>query len=83
MSGLFLKFFGPLDKSACVYFLAISAIFFILLLLTIGKEIIYILRNYKSINFKIFTGGLLLIFNLFLAYVVNRLLYTMCNKSLA
>jgi hypothetical protein len=29
------------------------------------------------------TSGVIILFNIFLAYFVNRLLYTMCNKSLA
>jgi len=83
MSDLITQYFTPLDKSSCFYFLIITVIFFILLLFAILGEIIYVIINIKSINFKVFTNGLLLIFNLFIAYFVNRLLYSMCSRSLA
>lgn len=79
----FMSFFGPLDKSLCVYFLIISIIFFITLLLVLTSEVIYILQNFNRINFKMISSGIIILFNIFIAYFVNRLLYTMCNKSLA
>jgi hypothetical protein len=79
----FMSFFGPLDKSACVYFLIISILFFISLLLVLGSEVIYVSQNLNRINFKMLSSGIIILFNLFIAYFVNRLLYTMCNKSLA
>jgi hypothetical protein len=81
MSDLFSNYFGPLDKSSCVYFLIISGIFFVLLVVAIFSNIIWLIKNYKQLNLRILTGGVLLTFNIFLAYFVNRLLYTMCNKS--
>jgi len=79
----FMSFFGPLDKSACVYFLIISVIFFIGLLLLLGSEIIYVLQNFNKLNFRVISTGVIILFNMFIAYFVNRLLYTICNKSLA
>jgi hypothetical protein len=76
-------YFGPLDKQACVYFLFLTMLFFALLIFTIIGEIMYVIRRYKEIDFRVFTSGVLLLFNSFLAYFVNRLLYTMCSKSLA
>ena len=83
MSGLTTKFFGPLDKGSCVYFLVISVIFFIALVILLGNEIIYIIQNIGKLNMRLVTNGFIIIFNVFVAYFVNRLLYTMCNKSLA
>ena len=83
MSGFMTNFFGPLDKGSCVYFLIMTGIFFILLLIAIVADIYWIIKNYKQFNLRILTGGVVMLFNLFLAYFVNRLLYTMCNKSLA
>jgi hypothetical protein len=77
------KFFGPLDKGSCVYFFIISCIFFVLLVVAIFSNMIWLIKNYKQLNLRILTGGVVLTFNIFLAYFVNRLLYTMCNKSLA
>jgi hypothetical protein len=76
------NYFGPLDKNSCVYFLVISLIFFILLVIAIFTQLFWVFNNYKQLNFKILTGGLVMVFNIFLAYFVNRLLYTMCTKSL-
>ena len=75
--------FGPLDKNSCNYFLMISVIFFISLLIFFISELIYLVKNFDKLNFKLISGGLIMLFNLFLAYFVNRLLYTMCNKSLS
>ena len=83
MSDFMSKYFGPLDKSSCVYFLIISVIFFILLLVAIFGNIFWIIKNYKKVDFKMISGGVVMLFNIFLAYFVNRLLFTMCTKSLA
>lgn len=77
------KFFGPLDKGACVYFLIISMIFFVTLIILTVTEVFHIIKNFKNMSFRTLTAGIILLFNAFLAYFVNRLLYSMCNKSLA
>ena len=83
MSDFMTTYFGPLDKNSCVYFLILTMLFFALLIFTIIGELIFIVKNFKELDFRIFTSGVLLLFNSFLAYFVNRLLYTMCSKSLA
>ncbi len=83
MSDLMNKLFGPLDKSACVYFLIISVLFFISLIVLLGTELLYIVRNLGRINFRTLSSGLIIMFNVFVAYFVNRLLYTMCSKTLS
>ena len=83
MNGSFSDFFGPLDKSSCVYFLIISVIFFVGLIILIINEFYYIAININKLNFRMITSGVIILFNIFLAYFVNRLLYTMCNKSLS
>ncbi len=83
MSDLMKSFFGPLDKGACVYFLIISVLFFITLILLLGTEIIHVVKNFGKLNFRAVTSGIIILFNVFIAYFVNRLLYTMCSKSLA
>jgi hypothetical protein len=77
------NYFGPLDKGSCVYFLIISVIFFVLLVVALFTQLLWVVKNFKQLNFRILTGGLVMLFNIFLAYFVNRLLYTMCTKSLA
>ena len=83
MSGLMTNFFGPLDKGACVYFLIISVLFFVSLVILLATEVVYIIKNFGKLNFRSVSSGLIILFNIFIAYFVNRLLYTMCNKSLS
>ena len=79
----FSSIYGPLDKQACVYFFALTIFFFIVLVFALLGELFYLIKNYKNITGKHVVNGILILFNMFLAYFVNRLLYTMCSKSLA
>jgi hypothetical protein len=83
MTNFMSMFFGPLDKSSCVYFFILTIIFFVGLLILIFNEMIYILQNLNKLNMRMLSSGVIIIFNIFVAYFVNRLLYTMCSKSLA
>ncbi len=83
MSNLMSMFFGPLDKSSCVYFLIICGIFFISLVMVLASELMFMVMHFNKLNFRVISNGVLILFNVFLAYFVNRLLYTMCTKSLA
>lgn len=75
-------FFGPLNKNACFYFLILTILFFIGLILVSVNEIYFIITNLNRLNLKMISYGFIVIFNIFIAYFVNRLLYTMCSKSL-
>ena len=83
MSDFMTTYFGPLNKEACNYFLFFTMLFFVMLVLTIIMEIVFVFKNFQKLDFRTFTSGVLLLFNSFLAYFVNRLLYSMCSKSLA
>ena len=83
MSDLMSTFFGPLDKQSCVYFLFLSILFFAMLVFAIITELLFIIKNFKTLDLRILSSGILLLFNAFIAYFVNRLLYTICIKSLA
>lgn len=76
-------YFGPLDKDSCRYFLFLAMFFFLMLVIALLTDAIWIIKNYKSINSKTFSNAILMLFNIFIAYFVNRLLYSMCSKSLA
>ena len=76
------RFFGPLDKAACNYFLVISAFFLFLLIMGFLSEVVYLVKNYRDLRFRTVLAGVVLLFNSFLAYFVNRILYNMCNKTL-
>jgi len=77
------QYFGPLDKNSCLYFLILTVIFFIGLVSVLITEILYIIQNYNKLNFRMVSAGVVILFNIFLAYFVNRLMYSMCVKSLA
>jgi len=83
MSSLQNIIFGPLSSESCIYFFFLTAVFFFFLVVTLIAGILMVIRRPKEFTFKVAVHGLLLFFNIFLAYFVNRLLYTMCNKSLA
>ena len=82
MQDLMAMFFGPLSKQSCVYFLILSMLFFVILVFTLFADLFFILKNFQTLNYKHFQNGTLIGFNLFIAYFVNRLMYTMCSKSL-
>ncbi len=82
MQDLMAMFFGPLSRQSCVYFLILSMIFFTVLVFTLLADLYFIIKNYKIMDYKFVQGGTLIGFNLFIAYFVNRLMYTMCAKSL-
>ena len=78
----FASIYGPLDKQACVYFSAVAIFFFILLVFGLIAELFYLLKNYKKLDTRHFINGIVVLFNIFIAYFVNRLLYNMCSRSL-
>ena len=81
MFELLKSFFGPLDKGACVYFFFITVFFFIMFVILLVFELFFIIRNYKYITFNtLYQGGYSYLFNIFLVYLTNRILFTMCTK---
>lgn len=77
------KLLGPLDKQSCIYFFVLAAFFLVVLIATLLSEIYFIITHYKELNRRLMMNGILMLFNVFVAYFVNRLLYSMCSKSLA
>ena len=73
--------FGPLSSQACVYFYALSIICFFVATLALLSGVVYIAKRGRF-EMKNMYSGLLITANMYLAYFVNRLLYTMCTKSL-
>lgn len=80
MSNFMLRFFGPLSKDYCNYFLFLAMFFFFFLVLFVIFNIYYLIKNFKSIKSADLMSSFLMILNLLIAYFVNRLLYTMCIK---
>ena len=78
-----MNLFGPLDRKYCNYFYYMSVLSFIIFCLTfigIIFSIFHLIKNKKSTLNVFFSSNLLI--SSFLAYLVNRLMYTICNKSL-
>lgn len=83
MASLFENLLGPLDKSACLYFYILSVLFLFVFIFFVFGGIVFFIRRRKQMTTDFVIKGLLMLFNAFLAYFINRLLYTMCSKSLA
>jgi len=82
MASLMSNLFGPLNKSACYYFLIISSLFLLVFTFIIITEGIRLIISKEKIPKGYFSTGLILLFNIFLGYFINRLMYNMCIKSL-
>lgn len=82
MRDFIASFFGPLSRQSCVYFLILSMLFFAVLVFTLLADLFFILKNFRTLDYKHIQTGTLIGFNLFIAYFVNRLMYTMCSRSL-
>ena len=75
-------YFGPLGEEYCVYFYALSIFFGIAFVLTVISVITYMFTHFNKINMSVLMHSFFLVLNSFLAYLVNRLLHTMCMKSI-
>ena len=76
-------FFGPLSKDSCLYFYILTILCFISLVIVLLTEVYFIIMHFNKFNLKSFQRWVLILCNVFIAYFVNRLFYTMCAKSLA
>jgi hypothetical protein len=74
--------FTPLDKKYCDYFYYLSVItycFFIFMILSLVWGLIF---HSKKFDLYICLNSISLIISFFLSYFVNRLMYSMCVRSL-
>lgn len=76
------KYFGPLPRDYCIYFYIMSIMFGILLALSAVSMTIYIVTHLNKLRMPFVINGMLVLFNLFLGYIANRLLHTMCIKAI-
>lgn len=73
--------FGPLTKEYCLYFYYLSIFSYILFVVyVIGFLYTTLMSNKMSSQY--ITSHLLVMLHLFLGYFYNRLLHTMCVKSI-
>ena len=75
-------YFGPLGEEYCVYFYALSIFFGITFVLSVISIVSYMIMHVNKINMTFLIHTFFLLLNSFLAYLVNRLLHTMCMKSI-
>ena len=64
----FSSIYGPLDKQACVYFMFLTVVFFIILVLTLLSEVFFLIKNYKNITRGNIVTGILMLINIFIVY---------------
>lgn len=76
------KFFGPLPREYCVYFSILAIFFGFVFLVSLGSFLGVLIFNFKKVNTMFIVNGVMVLINTFLAYLVNRLLHTMCVKSI-
>ena len=82
MNNFMNTYFGPLGEEYCVYFYALSIFFGIAFVLTVISVVTYMLMHFNKINMNYIMHAFFLMLNSFLAYLVNRLLHSMCMKSM-
>jgi hypothetical protein len=75
-------YFGPLGQEWCVYFYLLSVIFGVMFAFSAVSIVSFAVMNTKKINMMFVVNSSLVLFNIFLAYLANRLLNTMCMRTL-
>jgi hypothetical protein len=76
------QYFGPLPREYCAYFYFLSIMFGILFIITLISISYFMITHIKKVNTMFIVNSSLILLNSFLAYLVNRLLHTMCVKSI-
>lgn len=82
MDSFMNTYFGPLGEEYCVYFYALSVFFGIAFVLTLISTVTYMLMHVNKINMSFLMHTFFVLLNSFLAYLVNRLLHSMCMKAM-
>jgi len=76
------KYFGPLPREYCVYFYFLSIMFGLLFVFSAVSIAYMMIMHFKKVNAMFVSNALLILANTFIAYISNRLLHTMCVKSI-
>lgn len=76
------RYFGPLPREYCVYFYALSIIFGVMFVMSVVSISYFMITHIKKVNSMFIVNSMFVLFNTFLAYLANRLLHTMCVKSI-
>ena len=82
MNSFMNDYFGPLGKEYCAYFYFLSIFFGITFVLSALSIVSFLIFQHKKVNTMFAINSFFILFNTFLAYLVNRLMNTMCVKTL-
>jgi hypothetical protein len=82
MASFMNNYFGPLPREYCVYFYILSIIFGLIFAFSAVSIAYFMVMHFKKVNTMFVINSLMVLFNTFLAYIANRLLHTMCVKSI-
>ena len=82
MNNFMNDYFGPLGQEYCMYFYVLSIIAGVSFALSAVSIVSYSVMHYSKLNSMFVINSVLVLFNTFLAYIANRLLHTMCVKSI-
>ena len=82
MGNFMNDYFGPLGKDSCLYFYVVSVFCGFSFVLVLISTILYVIMNFNKVNRVYLTNAIMGSGNLFLAYFVNRLLHTMCVRTM-
>ena len=82
MNSFMNDYFGPLGKEYCAYFYVLSIFFGITFVFSALSIASFLIFQYKKVNTMFAINSFFILFNTFLAYLVNRLMNTMCVKTL-
>ena len=82
MNTFMYNYFGPLPREYCVYFYFLSIMFGIMFVFSAVSIAYFMVMHFKIVNTMFVSNSLLVLINTFLAYIANRLLHTMCVKSI-
>lgn len=82
MNDILNKYFGPLPREYCVYFYILAIIFGVMFVTSALSIAYFMIMNFKKVNTMFVVNSLMILFNTLLAYIANRLLHTMCVKSI-
>ena len=82
MDNFMNEYFGPLGKEYCTYFYVLSIIFGVTFVLSAISIASFIVLHHKKVDAMFIVNSFFILFNSFLAYLVNRIMNTMCIKSL-
>ena len=74
--------FGPLGKEWCVYFYILSVVAYVAFILAVFGLGGYLVARYNKLNSNHVFNLVVIIVNTFFVYIGQRLMHTMCIRSL-